>query len=26
LAEPGSDLLLERYQVGRCESIEVNLA
>ncbi|MCU7933733.1 MAG: baseplate J/gp47 family protein [Candidatus Thiodiazotropha sp. (ex Dulcina madagascariensis)] len=26
LAEPASDLLLERYQVGRCQSIEVNLA
>jgi phage-related baseplate assembly protein len=26
LAEPATDLLLERYQVGRCESIEVNLA
>ncbi|MEW8508924.1 MAG: baseplate J/gp47 family protein [Candidatus Thiodiazotropha sp.] len=26
LAEPAADLLLERYQVGRCQSIEVNLA
>ncbi|MES9830497.1 MAG: baseplate J/gp47 family protein [Candidatus Thiodiazotropha sp.] len=26
LAEPAADLLLARYQVGRCQSIEVNLA
>jgi phage-related baseplate assembly protein len=26
LAEPATDLLLARYQVGRCVSIEVNLA